>query len=65
MNAWARNHQVHLTDRLRAEIADGFGESPDGKDRFDAVVGLLGMLDVVLGNSPSGAPGDATTQIEG
>ena len=65
MNCWARTRQVHLTDRLRKEIADGFGEKPDGEDRFDAVVGLLGMLDVVLGNSPSGEPGDAATQIEG
>ena len=65
MNAWARTNQVQLTDRLRAEITHGFGESTDGEDRFDAVVGLLGMLDVVLGNSPSGAPDDATTQIEG
>ena len=65
MTAWARNRQVHLTDQLRAEIADGFGESPYGEDPFDAFVGLLGMLDVVLGNSPSGAPGDPTIQIEG
>ena len=65
VNCWARTRQVHLTDRLRAEMANGFGESPDGEDPFDAVVGLLGMLDVVLGNSPSGEPGDATTQIEG
>ena len=65
MNAWARTNQVHLTDRLHAEIVHGFGESTDGEDRFDAVVGLFGMLDVVLGNSPSERPDDATTRIEG
>lgn len=64
VNCWAHTRQVHLTDRLRAEVANGFGESPDGEDPFDAVVGLLGMLDVMLGNSPSGEPNDATTQIE-
>ena len=34
-------------------------------DRFDALVGLLGMLSVVLGNRPDGAPGDEPTRIEG
>ena len=65
MNDWVRTNHVRLTDRLHAEIADGFGDSTDGEDRFDAVVGLFGMLDVVLGNSPSGEPDDATTRIEG
>ena len=65
MNAWARTKQVQLTDRLRTEITHGFGENVGGEDGFDAFVGLLGMLDVVLGTSPSGAPDDAATQIEG
>ena len=42
-----------------------FGARNDGEDRFDAVVGLLGMLDVVLGNLPSGEPEDDTTRVEG
>ena len=65
INDWVRTNRVHLTDRLHGEIADGFGDGTDGEDRFDAVVGLCGMLDVVLGNSPSGEPDDATTRIEG
>ena len=65
MNDWVRTNRVRLTDRLHAEIADGFGDDTDGEDRFDAVVGLFGMLDVVLGNSASGEPDDATTRIEG
>ena len=32
---------------VRAEIEDGFGSSADGEDRFDALVGLLGMLKTV------------------
>jgi hypothetical protein len=34
---------------LRTEIKDGFGARPNGEDRFDAVVGLLGLLGVVRG----------------
>ena len=65
MQVWARTNRVRLTRRLRAEILDGFGAGKDGEDRFDAVAGLLGMLDVVLGNRPSGEPEDDTTRIEG
>ena len=65
MEAWARTNRVHLTSRLGATIADGFGTVADGEDRFDAVVGLFGMLDVALGNRPSGEPDDDTTRIEG
>jgi hypothetical protein len=32
---------------LSAEIATGFGAGSDGEDRFDSLVGLLGMLQVV------------------
>ena len=63
--AWARTNRVRLTHPLHTEIVDGFGGGSDGEDRFDAVVGLFGMLDVVLGNRPSGEPDDETMQIEG
>ena len=63
--AWARANRVRLTQRLHAEIVNGFDGGADGEDRFDAVVGLFGMLDVVLGNRPSGEPDDDTTRIEG
>ena len=50
----------------RAEIADGFGAGASGEDRFDAVVGLLGMLNIVLGGRPSGEPDDPLVRrIEG
>ena len=44
---------------------DGFGGGADGEDRFDAVVGLWGMLDVALGNRAPGEPDDKTTWVEG
>jgi hypothetical protein len=37
-------------------IEDGFGADKAGEDRFDAAVGLLGMLDVVDGRRDEGAP---------
>ena len=65
MQAWARTNGVRLTKPLQDEVEDGFGPRKDGEDPFDAVVGLLGMLDVVLGNLAPGEPEDDTTQIEG
>ena len=62
---WADSRRVRLESGLENKLDDGFGPRKDGEDPFDAVVGLLGMLDVVLGNLPSGEPRDDTTQIEG
>lgn len=47
MLAWAVTQGVVLSAALREEIADGFGDAPTGEDRFDAVVGVLGMLAVL------------------
>ena len=58
--------EVGLDAALRAEMEDGFGAGPSGDDRFDAVVGLFGMLNVVLGLRPSGEPDDPVVRrIEG
>jgi hypothetical protein len=56
--AWARTAHVRLAPALRAELQDGFGTLADGEDRFDATVGLLGMLNVVLKRRPPGEPDD-------
>ncbi len=53
---WARQRSVDFSDRLTAALQDGFGSTADGEDPFDAVIGLLGMLDVVLGHTEPGAP---------
>ena len=55
---WADATGVALDPPLRAAIVDGFGPSPSGEDPFDAVVGLFGMLNVVLGRRSSGDPDD-------
>lgn len=62
---WAGTNRVLLADRLQDSIDSGFGPKADGEDCFDAVVGLFGMLDVVLGNRPSGERDDDITKVEG
>jgi hypothetical protein len=64
--AWATANDVHLSAALAADIRDGFGGSSDGEDRFDATVGLFGMLNVVFGHRAPGAPNDPHVRdIEG
>jgi hypothetical protein len=52
MLSWLEGRNVSIASNLKTKIIDGFGFSEDGEDPFDAVVGLCGMLDVVLGNRP-------------
>ena len=64
--AWAARSEIALAPRLHAEIARGFGGDPGADDRFDAVVGLFGLLNVLRGGRPSGEPEDpAVRRIEG
>lgn len=57
--SWVRAAGLRLTSSLEAALLDGFGPSSDGEDDFDAVVGLFGMLNVVLGYRTTGEPADA------
>jgi hypothetical protein len=54
IGTWASLHRIALTTELTSLIADGFGPRPSGEDPFDAVLGLLGMIEVVEGRRPSG-----------
>jgi hypothetical protein len=51
---------LHATpeDALRAALADGCGADAAGEDRFDSVLGVLCVLNVLAGNRPDGAPDD-------
>ena len=49
-----------LAPSVDAAVTDGFGPARDGEDRFDALVGLLGMLRVV-----SDPPGIREERVEG
>lgn len=56
LQAWAAQHGIELTPALRRQLEDGFGRRADGEDAFDAAVGVLSMLGVVLELRPDGAP---------
>lgn len=63
---WAGSRGVTVCDDLARQIHSGFGSAADGEDRFDAMIGTLGMLEVVLGHrSDMPALDDETRRIEG
>jgi hypothetical protein len=58
--------RVSITTALRDELAGGFGDDRAGEDRFDAAIGLLAMLAVVIGRRKAGVPNDpALLAVEG
>ena len=63
---WMRAAGFELSAELALAFRDGFGSAGNGEDRFDAVVGLLGMLAVVQGARAVGVPAsDDVSRIEG
>jgi hypothetical protein len=49
-----------VPDRALADaVADGFGPDAAGEDRFDSVLGVLCVVNVLAGNRPDDAPDDA------
>jgi hypothetical protein len=54
--AWADSLHVSWQAGIRARIAAGLSAGRSGEDEFDAVVGMLGMISVVTGALPDGAP---------
>ena len=63
---WAVRRSLRLDPELRISLLDGFGASPGGEDPFDALLGLLATLGVVLGLRTPGAPDDAAVRrLEG
>lgn len=63
---WAAEQPAQLADDLAAAIHHGFDDHSCGEDQFDAVVGLVGMLNVLFGRRPPGEPADERRcQIEG
>jgi hypothetical protein len=55
---WAESLHLDLEEALKHSIESGFGLTSNGEDRFDALVGLFGMLNIILGNHPVGEPSD-------
>ncbi len=60
----ARSQHLEISQELAAQIEIGFSTGSD--DAFDAVIGLFGMLDVLLGRRPEGKhPDPAQNGVEG
>jgi hypothetical protein len=63
LRSWADRSGVILSPALHADIQDGFGAAPDGEDRFDAVVGLFGMLNIAIGHRILEEPLDESIRL--
>jgi Protein of unknown function (DUF429) len=55
---WGKHRGVMFVPQITELVEGGFGSDSVGEDRFDALMGLLGMMEVVLGGRPDGAPRD-------
>ena len=53
---WSDNHGIDLDSSIQECLWDGFGDAPDGEDKFDAFIGLYGMINIVQGYHPTGEP---------
>ena len=63
---WCSNAGVVLDAELVHQIEDGFGPSKSGEDPFDAVIGLLGMINTIQRTAEPDLPDDATVRhLEG
>jgi hypothetical protein len=49
---WAGGNGVAFSASAASGLADGFGSTTSGEDQFDAVLGLLKMVEVVEGRRP-------------
>jgi hypothetical protein len=47
--SWANERAIILSPPAKAQVIDGFGPKKSGEDAFDALVGLLAMIEVVEG----------------
>ena len=65
--AWADSLGVRWDDAVLGRVRTGLSPHGHGEDEFDAVVGLLGMISVLRGATPSGEPPDdpAVATVEG
>jgi Protein of unknown function (DUF429) len=60
---WASRRGLMLTDDLSRQIADGFGADAAGEDRFDALIGLLSMIEVASGRRAEGVPDEPMPRL--
>jgi len=50
---------ARVSQAMDACMTNGFGADAAGEDRFDATIGVLGVINVLMGNRPDGIPDDA------
>jgi hypothetical protein len=62
---WAAETHVHFEPDMKRTIMDGFGEDAEGEDRFDAALGLFGMIEVVTNRRAAGPFESASAGWEG
>ncbi len=60
---WAEKSKVKISSELLAQLDDGFGPTKNGEDSFDAVVGLCGMLNILLGHRVLFEPKDLAESV--
>jgi hypothetical protein len=59
---YAASNRLEIDNSLKNSITNGFGSSPGGEDCFDAVIGLYGMINIILGHRPVYEPGLPTVR---
>lgn len=52
LGSWAKERAIAFTAPAKAQVIDGFGTTKCGEDAFDALVGLLAMIEVVEDRRP-------------
>jgi hypothetical protein len=65
LQEWFVKRSIEMDDVLRSQIIDGFGSEADGEDRFDSLVGLCSMIEVILGHRDAGTPSLDWAMVEG
>ena len=56
LSEWACRNGIEFSLELATQIDDGFGVSKSGEDPFDALAGILSMIEVLGGRWPEGWP---------
>ena len=62
---WAERSGVRLSPKMADMVQGGFGEDSAGEDRFDAALGLCGMIEVAKGRRPDAPRIPEVRQWEG
>lgn len=60
---WCARNAVSPDDELLVPLLDGFGSDAGGEDRFDAVVGLFGMIDTMRRRAEPELPDDPAVRL--